>query len=226
MKGNFARSGKPHPCFYLIAGCVAFFLPASAQTAGEALPAPVVEKPAPVETPIPAPYDRPRMPMTDVLIHELIKGEPINDVQVKEVINREFGKVWNNKEDPFPVDPKDSKEVRSAKYQTWIYLAAVKASFIDIENHGGWPTGYGKMREEGFPARMLVELKALAALPLDKVNRTMVNFSIITPAWISGDREAIAKSVKQLNADWPNNPYIARKISRTKGMAESMFPKE
>ncbi len=215
MESKTRRFIYPVVRLLLLCGCAGLSLPVVAQE----------EKPAAAATALPAPYDRPRSPMMDILILELISGEPINDQQSREVVNREFGRIWNNKEDPFPHGPNDDKETRTRNYQAWIYLATVKASFVDPPNHRGWPSGYGRLRQEGGPAQILGPLKVLAELPLDKVNRTMVNFSIITPAWITDDQAALDKAVKQLSKDWPGNPFIENKIIRIRRMAESFFPK-
>ena len=207
-------------CVYLVAGCITLCnsSPAADTATGEEK-SPVAEKPAPVAVP------KSKTPMMDILILELLKGEPINENQAKQVIGQEFGKIWNNK-DPYPVVPSDSKDVGSARFHTWTYLAAVKASLLDIDNHGGWPAGYGKLRTEGFPKLMLDRLKEMAATPQNKLNRTIINFAIITPAWIVDDKEAMAMSDRQRTTDWPDNTIVARKAAKIKAMAEYMFPRK
>ena len=73
--------------------------------------------------------------MMDVLLMELLKGGEINSVQARQVVNKEFSAVWNDKTPLSPL-PDESKEDRSARFLTNVYLAAVKASFLDPENHG------------------------------------------------------------------------------------------
>lgn len=197
----------------MIAACLAISQPAVAQS------------PAPVKPDAPQRIARSKTPMMDILILELLKGEPINDTQAKELINKEFGRVWNNL-DPYPIDPADSKEVREAKYHTWVYLAAIKASFLDTKQHGYWATGYGRLRAEGYPKLMLDQLKALAALPQDQLNRTIINYAMITPAWIAGDHEAMDRSDAQRAKDWPANSFVARNAAMIKERAERFYPKD
>ena len=225
MKKPLRFPKKLNPNFYVAAGCLALFHPLRAEEPVETKSNPTSETPGPGEAPNPVPVTKSKTPMMDTLLLELMKGEPINDQQAKEVTRKEFGKIWNNL-DPYPVDPADSDQVRKTKIQTWIYLAAVKASLLDPEKHGGWATGYGNLEKEGFPRLMLTELKALAAAPLDKANRTIVNYAIITPAWIEDDKETMAKLEKALETDWPGDSFITHKAAILKRRVEYQFPKE
>jgi hypothetical protein len=199
---------------WALAGCLVFSMPSAAQTIDKAGPSD--EK---------ATIPKSKTPMMDILVLEVLKGEPINETQAKQVINQEFGKIWNNK-DPYPVDPADSKEVRHAKHQVWTYLAAIKASFLDPENHMGWPVGYGALRKEGLPRLMLDQLKSLAAAPQDKLNRTMIHYAMITPAWIVDDKEATAAATQQLAKDWPGDSVIVEAADGLKQWAKQTYPRK
>lgn len=199
-------------CLYLIAGFLAFSQP-------------IVAAPEDNAKPATAGIPKSRTPMMDILVLELLKGEPINLDQARQVINDEFGPIWNGKNREQEV-PTDGEEMKNARHHTGTYLTAVKASLLDPENHRGWPVGYGKMRDRAMLPLILSVLKEQSLTPMDKVNRTMVNYAIITPALICGDMDALKKSDEERAEDWPGDSYIAKKAVTLKAWAKSVYLKK
>ena len=231
MKRKFEYTRKLNPCFYLIVGGLALANPGIAQTPAEAVtgigtksgePA---EKPTPAAKQEPIPAAKSKTPMMDALILQLLKGEAIDDEKAKQTVEKEFGMIFRN-EIMDPIDPADSKQVRAAKYYTTFYLAAVKASMLDVTNHGGWPSSYDKLKKPETNRLILAELKSRVRAKPDAANKAIINYAIIAPAWILDDHEAMATSDYELTIDWPGNSFIARKAANLRARVQEQHPKK